>query len=110
MINLNRKSLVEKLNKEVQVKSKLVPMTTTAPVMTIRYFALRLTAWYRGLRAVKRRLGEFGGATQPRAQCLDEPPVPECKVKAGCTDVRMVDIEVTASDETGLEEQRGPTT
>lgn len=70
--------------------------------MTIQYFALRLTAWYRRASSSQEETwGVWRCYATKRHVWMNH----QCKVKAGCTDVRMVDIEVTASDEIGLEEQ-----
>ena len=59
-----------------------------------------------GSSTTTKRQEEFGDSERPKVPRVDEPAVPEPKMKAGRTEVRMVhDIEAGISDEIGLEEQ-----
>lgn len=90
------------------MKSELVPMTTTAPVDPGHIFddnTIVCSQTYclvqAGFEQSRGDLGVWRCYATKRHVWMNH----RCKVKAGCTDVRMVDIEVTASDEIGLEEQ-----
>ncbi len=59
-----------------------------------------------GSSTTTKRQEEFGDSERPKVPRVDEPAVPEPKVKAARTEVRMIhDIEAGISDEIGLEEQ-----
>ena len=106
-------NLGEEVQQEVSMETEAIP-TTAVPMDPGRIFDDNTllsdlmpgaggAASSASVERASKRPEEFEGATQPKAPRLDEPAVPEPKVKAARTDVRMVhNVEVAVSDEIGL--------
>ena len=106
-------NLGEEVQQEVSMETEAIP-TTAVPMDPGRIFNDNTllsdlmpgaggAASSASVERASKRPEEFEGATQPKAPRLDEPAVPEPKVKAALTDVRMVhNVEVAVSDEIGL--------